>query len=355
MDIDILRQAFPITEHPGLETTDPRLTDAAALAQDGDYPGAAAAAQEVFAEGVVDIRLMGFFLYGLFQEGGVRCLGEVFTVTAEFLSENSDAIGPVEKREKHAQTAFRWLFNQMSRKLDFEEKSQGTSWRQWVEETTDTEVEAAIEGAEALDQALREMLDAAAGPILDGLGKVEHWLRAFLPFVTQEEDPEPEEEVDPDDEPDSEDREEEDISEAPDRPAVPSSPAPDGGLWVEGSIHLGELMRKLSAFDQLMAQEKFPQATVVADDIFKEIEQFDPLRYFPKLFSRFFMRLATHGEAVLGFEDAKETPQWRFLQEYFKVDPDGFSGLTIGSPENRDEDDEDHQEYRSRSYDDDDD
>lgn len=76
-----------------------------------------------------------------------------------------------------------------------------------------------------------------------------------------------------------------------------------------------------------MDQEKFQQAALVADDILEAIEQFDPRLYFPKLFSRFFMLLATRNEELLSFEDLKDSRQWQFLREFFKVDRDGFVDL----------------------------
>lgn len=335
MDIDILRQPLPESDHPGLSTIDPRLSEISSMAQDGDYLGAAAAAEEVLREGVGDIRLLGFFLYGLFLEGGIRGLAEVLTATAEFLTENWMATGPVDRREKHAQTAFRWLFNQMLRKMQFEESSQGDGWHQWLDETVAGEVTHALEAAENLKETFRAVLTEAAGPPVDGLGKIIHWLEAFQHLAVQNTSALPFDE----EEGTSEVLEEQEAAEessipipriatrTASAPAIHGEKAGEDNHWVEGSYHLGVLISKLQAFELLMDQEKFQQAALVADDILEAIEQFDPRLYFPKLFSRFFMLLATRNEELLSFEDLKDSRQWQFLREFFKVDRDGFVDL----------------------------
>jgi hypothetical protein len=94
---------------------------------------------------------------------------------------------------------------------------------------------------------------------------------------------------------------------------------------VEGSMHLELLTKKLEIFERLMADEKFPRAALVADDIIAIIENFDPRLYFPKLFSRFFMLLAMHSNEVMQFDEMKESPEWQAMREFFKVDPDAFA------------------------------
>ncbi|MDY0162855.1 hypothetical protein [Desulfobotulus sp.] len=69
MDIAYLKKTVEPSENPGLDITDPRLVDIATLAQNGDYMAAALAVEGTFEEGIYDVRLLGFFLYGL---SGVR-------------------------------------------------------------------------------------------------------------------------------------------------------------------------------------------------------------------------------------------------------------------------------------------
>lgn len=74
MDLHLLNQPLPVVENPGLETTDPRLEEVSALVQRAQYLEAAAQAEAILLEGIVDIRLIGFLAYGVFLEEGVAGL-----------------------------------------------------------------------------------------------------------------------------------------------------------------------------------------------------------------------------------------------------------------------------------------
>lgn len=339
MNSDLLHREMPASEHPGLEITDPRLTDIASLAQNGEYLQAAEASQEVLAEEIVDIRLLGFFLYGLFLEGGVRALGDIFSDAAWFLEHNWAVAGPVEKREKHGQATFRWLFTQMEKKLKFEEGSQGAYWQRWLQESDSEDVARAITEADGLVEVIQETL----GQKPDGIEKIKSWLSSFQKLAAQTAIEEEEEETFDNEQ----EADEEEIEPAPRSSAgaeartLPSvlAGAPDSsGLWVEGSFHLGELMSKIETFEMLMEKDMFPQAALVADDIMESIENFDPLRYFPKLFSRFFMLFATRSDELLGFDEFKESREWQLFRQYFKVDREGFVNLDTMMGRNDEED-----------------
>jgi hypothetical protein len=319
MDIAYLKKTVEPSENPGLDITDPRLVDIATLAQNGDYMAAALAVEGTFEEGIYDVRLLGFFLYGLFLEGGVRSLKELFSALIFFLDTNWAASGPQKKREKHGQTGLRWFFNQLLKKFQLEESAKGGLWQQWLKDTHSDDLVEALDGASELRKSIAKTLEDAAEPVLDGLLKTVDWLRAFQQLVYKEESAAQEES--PENEPTPE--------EPGLRASVPSSPSPrmvaGQGLMVEGSMHLELLTKKLEIFERLMADEKFPRAALVADDIIAIIENFDPRLYFPKLFSRFFMLLAMHSNEVMQFDEMKESPEWQAMREFFKVDPDAFA------------------------------
>ena len=83
-------------------------------------------------------------------------------------------------------------------------------------------------------------------------------------------------------------------------------------------------MKKLEAFDRLVAEEKYPRAALVADDIYDTLANFDPRVYFPKLFSRFFLLMALHIGDLSTFEEHKTSPEWQSMKDFYKVDLDGF-------------------------------
>ncbi|TWI66674.1 hypothetical protein LZ24_02897 [Desulfobotulus alkaliphilus] len=318
MNIEYLRRELSPSEKPGLDITDPRLVDIATLAQNGEYMAAAVAVEGVFEEGIYDVRLMGFFLYGLFLEGGVRGLKEVFSALSFFLETNWNYTGPEKKREKHGQVGLGWFFNQLLKKLQHEEASKGGIWQQWLQETHSDDAGDALEAASDLRRVMSQVLEDAAEPLLDGLLKISDWLRAFQRLVYSEE-------AVAEETPEETEASEEEKQEKTAASGGAGSRTPCGeGLLVEGSVHLELLMKKLQIFEQLMEREMYPRAALVADDIMQTIENFDPRLYFPKLFSRFFMLLALRSEDVMQFEEMKESPEWQAMREFFKVDPDAF-------------------------------
>jgi hypothetical protein len=159
-------------------------------------------------------------------------------------------------------------------------------------------------------------LEEHAEGVIELLAKVTEFLEAFQRLVYREPEPEPELEPELELEPDLE----------PSPTAAPTALDPDAPL-VEGSYQLALLMRKLQAFERLIEQDKLPRAALVADDINQTIQSFDPTLYFPRLFASFMRLAAVHSEALSECEEMRETPDWRALQEFFKVDLDGFVDL----------------------------
>ena len=71
MNIDLLNTTLEVTEDPGLDMIDPRLLDITSLVENGEYEEAATQAEQILEEGAYDIRITGFFLYGVFLERGL--------------------------------------------------------------------------------------------------------------------------------------------------------------------------------------------------------------------------------------------------------------------------------------------
>jgi len=331
MDLNLLNQPLPVVENPGLETTDPRLEEVSSLVQGGHYMEAAKGAEGVLAEGIYDIRVIGFFLYGVFLEEGIESLGKIFDCYSGLLGENWAALGPVPKREKHAQTSFRWLINQLLKKLQYEENAKGELWEQWVSTVSSDAVEEILEAADRFRRACSAALEEAAAPLIDGLSKLTQWLHAFQQIVYRENEPQPEAEAEePAEEEDMEPPEDPETMDSP-RPAFAPGAAPASrvspdqeGTWVEGSYHLRVLLDKMEAFERLISEEKFPRAALVAEDINDAIAGFDPRVYFPKLFARFAFLQAAHVQDLIAYEDEKQSAEWQALKDFYRVDLRGF-------------------------------
>jgi len=310
MNIELLTDTLEISESPGLDTFDPRFNDIATMVQQADYMGAAAEAEKIFQEKIYDIRIIGYFLYGIFIDQGPGMLGPIFQCLAGLLDENWEAIGPAGKREKHTQTSLSWFMKQLVKKLEYEETNKGESWDRWIQEVSIDEVQDALEAGENLGQTLGRVLEDAASQVTDGLAKVSAWLESFKHLVYREPEPETEEAID----------------EVENKEITPrASFAETGdGVSAEGSYHLQLLLRKIAAFEQLINLKHFDRAALIAGDINDIIANFDPKIYFPKLFSRFSLLLALNIGELLAFEEYKRSPEWQSLQELYKVDLDSF-------------------------------
>jgi len=314
MNIDLLTNTLEVTENPGLDTLDPRFMDIASLIESGDYLGAATQAEEILEEGVYDIRIAGYFLYGVFLEQGVGAVTAILGCMTGLLTENWDALGPATNREKHTQTSLNWFLRLLMKKLQYEEGKESEVWEEWVAEVSSDDVQEALDANEQLQGALGSALEDEAGPVLEGLSKVNDWLRTFQQVVYREPEaePEPEEEAEP--------------APAGAEARAPSALAADA-VSAEGSYHLKLLLKKMEVFERLVDDEQFSRAAIVADDINQIVANFDPRIYFPKIFSKYSLLLALNIEQVAGFEENKGSVEWQTMQDLYKVDLDSFISL----------------------------
>ncbi len=308
MNIELLNRTIEPAENPGLETTDPRLSDIIALTHNGDYQGSAAQAQAVFEEDIFDIRIVGFFLYGIYLETDIGALYDIFQTLIRLFQENWEAVGPVKKREKHAQTSINWLIKQLAKILQHEEDKKSDNWNRWLKEVTSDDVTQIIEAGDELQKTLESILEDASKPLLEGLFKIKEWLTNLQQLVYQE--PEPEPEVEPETE-----------SDEP-KSQQPMISADD--TVVAGSHHLRILLKKIEVFEQLISKEKFVMAALVAQDINDIVANFDPKVYFPGLFSKYSYLLAMNISKLSSFDGHKKTVEWQAMKELYKVDLNSF-------------------------------
>ncbi len=317
MDIEPLLGELEVTENPGLETFDPRFTDIASMVQDGNFEAAAAESEQVIAEGVYDVRIIGYFLFGVFLEQGVGALPDVFRAINGMLTDNWEAVGPVKNREKQTANSLKWLINQLVKKLEYEENKKEATWEAWIEEVDSDRAGEAIEELETLQRSTGQALEEAAGDLNEGLMKVRSWLSSFQKLVYKEPEPEPEEEAAAEDTGPA-------AAETGAAPRMAAFGFQPGDVAAEGSYHLQVLLNKLSAFEHLVQAKKFNLAALVADDINGIIASFDPKIYFPKIFAKFSFLFARNISELIECEQYKGTVEWAALQELYKVDLASF-------------------------------
>jgi hypothetical protein len=339
MNIDILNTTLEVSEDPGLDVIDPRFMDITTLVESGEYLEAAAKAEEIFAEEIYDIRITGYLLYGFFLEQGVGAMPAILGCLANLFEENWEALGPVKNREKHAQTSLNWLFRQLLKKFQYEEGKDSDVYQQWIAEVSSEEVQETLDASEGLQKALGMALEDMANPLLDGLSKVNDWLKAFQKVVYRE--PEVEEEAELTAE-----------AEAKEMAAPASLGFGYEAVIAEGSYHLQLLLRKMEVFARLVEKGEFPKAAIVADDINQIIADFDPRIYFPKMFSRYSLLRALNIADISGFDEHKGSVEWLTMQDLYKVDLESFVSLdsemsSSSSPAERAYEEEEYEEEES--------
>lgn len=110
-------------------------------------------------------------------------------------------------------------------------------------------------------------------------------------------------------------------------PSPVSAPQQVLSDYVLGSFSIEKMeifFNKLKMFESLINKNDYVKAALVARDIDQMIENFDPLAYFPKLFSTYFSLLAKHVAALSQQWDNKESLQLKFLEKLYQTDIEKF-------------------------------
>ncbi|QFY41262.1 hypothetical protein F6R98_00405 [Candidatus Methylospira mobilis] len=322
MQIDMLLGDLRIAEAPGLDTTDPRFDEIATLAQNGDYAAAAHASEAIIAEEIYDIRLICYLLYGYWLEQGVASLGPVVTCLHNVVANNWDAIGPARNREKNVQLSLTWMFRSLMRKAQYEEDNDTPVWHGWQNEVSVDEITAILETGSEFSRGIKLRMEDGAGPVLDLWSKVVEWLGQLQRLVYKQPEPEPSSGADEAEMDEMTEENEEAPSAGSNQRA---SKGQFAGMEIEGSYHMTMLLKKLTAFEQLSREQNFFKAALVADEINQAIADFDPRLYFPKVFEEFIKLQAVNFSELADYMEHKESPEWQAMQDWLRVDIDGFA------------------------------
>jgi len=165
----------PLTASPEAEDTGAaaRIARTAQLADRGEHASAARDAAELIEAGVYDIRLIGYYLFGLFLERGVAYLPVLLERVGGLVTEHLAALGPARRKLQVVNSATTWLFEHVALRLQFHTKQRDATWEAWREGSHAELVEQIAAGCTKLALALESVIDAplAAAP----LGRVRRW------------------------------------------------------------------------------------------------------------------------------------------------------------------------------------
>ncbi|MEM9458706.1 MAG: type VI secretion system protein IglI family protein [Myxococcota bacterium] len=105
----------------------------------------------------------------------------------------------------------------------------------------------------------------------------------------------------------------------------PTSPGPSDPPATElGSPALASLRDKLYGFELLVRRGQFARAAIVAHDVQRLIEDFDPVTYLPSLFAGYFRTMSHHLEHLRPHLEQGDTTHWQALSRFYQADLAGF-------------------------------
>jgi hypothetical protein len=303
-----LRAALPISENPGLDSVDPRLALLNTLVDKGQHRDLMPEIEQLFDAGIYDIRPITMYLWSAFSETGLSILPDLFDTLTALVSENFSALGPSQRKVDHVCKRTTWLFHKVTDAIEYHETRRTPEWDKWTLAAGVEIMEATLERANVFDGAL----DDRFTPLRPAFQKLTARLRVLsLTFRIPALPP---------------------VSIA--SPVVASIRPPIHNqshkeLQVDARLGRAEvgvshefftLLQKLDAFSKLVKKGDLPRAAVVADDVMRTIESFDPRVYFPEMFSDFSELLSKHIDALESHWQNRESPAWKARSQFYRVD-----------------------------------
>lgn len=330
-----------------LESADPRLEEAVAATTRGDYRHAAQVAQQLYADGVFDARLLGYLLYAELQSRGSAVLELLLRAAHQSLTLNLSAFTPLQRRDVHLDAALHWCLNKIVRQIELSDRlPDGLNWEEAAERG---ELAGALAAAGALQPLLDTLTSRARAPqslqrLCDVLQKMQQRAEeqnqersrqtaadekkgtrapvaeqpgrsaAFAPVA-----PEPIPETTP--AAVSTVALPEEVASAP-AVLLPGFVSPD---TIRASPALHQLALRIQLFTRLIEQQAVTHAAVVAEELQRALDRFDPRVYIPTLLAPYLSTLADSSEDLEPILQQRDQLRFRALTQLYRADPDAFA------------------------------
>jgi len=308
---------------PGLELGDLRLDAINDAAFKSNYAEAAALAQDLWVEGIRDVRLVGYLLYGYYVARDAQALPYIFEQLTLTLTTRWDLIGPA-KKDKPADGALHWLFSSLIRHLNGHEKARDDRYEGWLTPDGTAAFAAAEQAIAALVPEAEKRF--ATGKCFDKLRNLDRCIRdinASLRAAAEDSKRAAAENDTTENKPVAPATNGQDKASA-DNAAAPAADRRSGAVAIEGGAALGLLLRKLRLFEQLVEKNQTLKAAVIASDLEQLLSAFDPIVFFPKLFVPYFRAMTRHADN-LGPVMADLMPSHKSLVQLYHADLDAFA------------------------------
>jgi hypothetical protein len=175
---DLLDGRLAASRDPEDASSGARIARVAQLADRGDHAAAAREAADLLEARLYDVRLIGFYLFGLFLERGIRYLPLLLGHVGRLVSDELAALGPSRRKLQVVSSATAWLFENVSARLQYHTKQRDALWESWRAASDSALADAIAAGCTKVTLALEAAIDAplAATP----LARVRRWTQEDL-------------------------------------------------------------------------------------------------------------------------------------------------------------------------------
>jgi len=287
------------------------------LIERGEYDEALPIIESSFKEKTCDIRLTMFYIYLYVHSGGMKHLFEVIPLLQDLMTTHWEKLSPPSKRDQQAEQSIRWFLSRILK--SYEKIHQSFKNKNPIplkSLTAGLEREMISTFNENMSKLHETLLAKWDNPTLGNqlLNVQKKAIDLSQTAVTPEQKKEA---------PIVEEKNSEPVAEPAIETPHPSDtekqPIVSYGIPLEAlepSENMKQLYKKLEAFQLLVDKGDYDKAAIIAEDIDKKIEQFNPVDYFPKLFVEYYSQYAKHaGKVGGGIEHTHPT-----LQKLFQAD-----------------------------------
>jgi hypothetical protein len=298
------------------------------LAHRGEVLEAARQAEALLADRVYDMRIIGYFMFGVFLERGIGYLPDLLRRVRDLLGDDFSALGPNRKKMRVVDAVLLWLFQSVDARIRFHAEFRDETWQGWLAASKPSLSMAIADAAAEVQIAANARLDDPQ--CLVALARVQRWASSDLGRALSRQGRPVAVELAP-----------EESGAAPISPVAPPAArssrttlvgtgqaasqarTPTSEPW-GSSPPMTALLAKMRAFDLLVSRGDHAKAAIVANDIRQIIEHFDPVAYLPQLFADYFKALHRAIADIAPHWQATGSPSWHALELLYRTDPDAF-------------------------------
>ena len=331
----------------GMDATSVALDETLRLSQSGELREAGEKASLALRDGVTDIRVIVAFLLGYFEERGPKVLPEILQTGRLLLTDGFAVLRPTARKPRVVDSALTLLFRGLRAAIHFRHAKRDATWKTWADSIQPDTTSVITAAADALTSTITSVLEnpvctaellslrtraaevfqrapaaaaAAAPAAAPAPAPVTASASASAPDSASASASAEAVFEDEADEPPDEDME----PTPPSDESAPASPRGPTVRTIEVSVALESFMRKLEAFEVLVARGDMGKAAIIAQDVRKIVERFDPRVYLPALLAPHFRLLSTNIGQIAPFMGAEGDPAWQAMEQLYQVDLDAF-------------------------------